>query len=80
MNATKLDIIDAVSSFHFPINPRYKSLYEGDFRKAFSGICTAGYTLQSTWTALYSSFKNSSKKPLSLHQINKSPINHHKHA
>lgn len=53
INASKLNMVDVVSSYHFPVEPRFKCIDEGDFRKAFSGLCTAGYTLQAAWTALY---------------------------
>ncbi|KAL4460006.1 hypothetical protein ABPG74_003532 [Tetrahymena malaccensis] len=65
INASKLNMVDAVSSYHFPVEHKFKCLEDGDFRKAFSGICTAGFTLQATWTALYQSYKKIKKKSLS---------------
>lgn len=45
INASKLNMVDVVSSYHFPVEPKYKCLEEGDFRKAFSEMCNAGFTL-----------------------------------
>ncbi|EAR90994.3 amidohydrolase family protein (macronuclear) [Tetrahymena thermophila SB210] len=65
INASKLNMVDTVSSYHFPVEYKFKCIEDGDFRKAFSGICTAGFTLQATWTALYQSYKNIRNKSLS---------------
>ncbi|KAL4506470.1 hypothetical protein ABPG72_000041 [Tetrahymena utriculariae] len=65
INASKLNMVDTVSSYHFPVENKFKCIEDGDFRKAFSGICTAGFTLQATWTSLYLSYKNNRSKSLS---------------
>lgn len=48
----KLNKIDAVSSYHRPINPTLKFLNPGDFQRAVSGINSIGFNLQSVWAAL----------------------------
>lgn len=45
INAIDLKLIDSISSYHFHVPHEYKALPEGDFRKAFSGICSIGCTL-----------------------------------
>lgn len=48
----QLSKIDAVGSYHRPINPTLKFLTSGDFQRALSGINSIGFNLQSVWKAL----------------------------
>jgi len=50
----RLGGIDIVSSYHFYVPPRFKKVDDGNFRRAFGGIDSIGFSLQAVWTALYS--------------------------
>jgi len=41
---------DSIASGHFPVAPMYKNSVGGNFFKAFNGVSTLGFTLQSLWT------------------------------
>jgi dihydroorotase-like cyclic amidohydrolase len=49
----KLNAIDCVSSYHTRAPDAYKSVDNGNFRRAFNGFNSSGYTLQTLWTLLY---------------------------
>lgn len=46
----RLDAVDAISSYHRPVNPTLKFLKSGDFQRAVSGINSLGFTLQAVWS------------------------------
>ena len=58
----KLCGIDVVSSYHFYVPPKYKTIDEGNFRRAFDGFNTIGFNLLALWTVLYNHFSKKSKK------------------
>lgn len=49
----KKRFFDIISSGHFPVDPIYKKAGGGNFFKAFNGVSTLGFSLQSLWTLLY---------------------------
>ena len=58
----KLDGVDIVSSNHFYVPARYKDVDQGNFRRAFSGLDSIGFNLQSLWTTIYAFFKKTNKR------------------
>jgi allantoinase len=41
---------DCVTSFHFPVHPKYKFEVDRNFFKAMNGMSALGFTLQAMWT------------------------------
>lgn len=41
---------DCVTSYHFPVSPKYKLEVSESFFKAMNGISSLGFTLQAMWT------------------------------
>lgn len=54
----KLNAVDCVCSQHYAVPMEFK--YKPDFRKAVSGICGLGFTLQVLWTLLKSPYMDQS--------------------
>ena len=62
MENLRLGGIDILSSFHFFVPPQFKQVDEGNFRRAFGGLNSMGFSLQSAWTALYTYQQKKNKK------------------
>lgn len=49
-----MGLFDVLASGHHFIDPEYKDLKEGNFKKALPGITCLGFTLQAMWTVIRS--------------------------
>jgi len=58
----RLGGIDLITSYHFYVPQRYKKVDGGNFRRAFSGFESIGFSLQALWTTLYVFYKKNNAK------------------
>jgi len=59
-----------LSSGHFFVDPEMKFFKDGDFRRAYSGITSAGVNYQAIWTIIWSREKPNINLP--AHKIKES--------
>jgi len=62
VRSVKALIFDSVSSYHLAVPEKFKSVDEGNFRRAFNGISSIGGTLSMLWTKFYSILRIKQKK------------------
>lgn len=62
VKSLKKGVFDTVSSFHLQTPINFKSVENGNFRRAFNGISSIGFSLSAVWTRLYETEKLKMKK------------------
>ena len=64
--------LDTVSSFHIQAPFRLKNIENGNFRRAFDGLSSMGFSLQVVWTKLYQIEKAKLKKQAQREGVSRS--------